>query len=499
MNRKIKRPYLLILLFLLTIINLSAKEGVQLEVAVRITDPAQPFPELGTDDFILMINGEERAVVDSKRTERCMARVPDLGRNFILSFHMTEYESQVEKGIAYFVSEILHPADSIMLVSPLKIYQVNVSVNKGKIIEDIGQLLKKDCLDYKKKRASGEKYIRDAISKARMALADSTRSAEYGVMQFLSLKHFLDTFPQEFINFLNLSLILDTGKYQKIANLLGFREGERWWLHFHQDEFNVLLSHIQAFTKELSDYIFAREPGETKRLSHLQKVLEIADSFPAGQVLNTLVENRISYNFISFGGLKIGDIDASQAEISDIGRILGKIAEESGGKMVSTFKVEQGLREIASHKDQYYELSFLFNGKIEKKEIDLALKNQKAKLIYKKEYSKEELESLIQYLTQEKVRIDQFSKQGNVIKFTITSFQRHQEGKFGILKVSIELFGKEETPLYQTENTLRSSRDEVSISLPLPTRFSGPFRLIITVSDLLANRRATQERDIKLD
>ena len=244
--------------------------------------------------------------------------------------------------------------------------------------------------------------------------------------------------------------------------------------------------------------MYNREPGLINSLNYLKKVLSIADFFPAEEMLNIIASSNICYNVIAFGGLRVSDREAKDVETSGLSRILSKVAADSGGKLVATADVEDGVKEIRAQEDSYYRLFFKFDGRFGKKEIKIKLPGKKTKLLYKKGFEKEELESLIHYLTKEKVKIVDFSNRKNLIIFTIRSFKHHKKEKFGILKVKIELLGEQGSVVYRTGNTLRSSRDKVTVRIPLPGKYRGKFNLRVTVNDLLANRRITLERGITL-
>jgi hypothetical protein len=505
--KKAKKIILLILFISLSFLSVCVEEDVRMQIPLRITDKTNRLTDLSKDDLTLTINGEKREIVHLIKKERTIGKYPGLGRNFILSFHMTDYSDQVDEGIAYFITEIIHPMDSLILVSPTTFYQINVSANKEKMIGDIKQSLVTDCRSYKKNRVRVEKNIRVKIKNLRRNLREfkgfksggekgRRESSNYGVRQVLELTQFLDTFPREFIKFRELSLLLDTGKYRKIAGLLGFREGERWWLHFHQEEVTPFLSYVRGFMRELTEYVHNIEGYQVKKVANLEKVLSISDSFPVEQMAAAIVSSNFCYNVVFLGGVSISDRDTNDTETSGLERILHRVAGMSGGIMVNTISPEQGVREIVKQKDSYYELAFDFNGELKKKNLEITAQDKKIKLLYKNGFEKKELESLIHYLTHEKVTVANFSNKKNVINFTIKSYKHHQEGKYGMLSVNIELFSLQDALVYNTRNTLRSSRDEVFIKIPLPKKFTGNFKLRITVSDLLANRRAALERSI---
>ena len=504
-----KQISLLIFLVLFALQLFPGEQKIRLRIPLRIAADSPERTILNKGNIILKVNGEKREITDLVERERTLTGTADLGRNFILSFQLTEYSEQVEKGIAYFVTEIIHPDDSLIVVSPTTFYQINVSGNKEKMIRDIKQLLEKDCQNYKKDRVAVEKNLRLKIKNLQRVLREIKASrgsasrgnrdaSQLGVRQILELTQFLDTFPREFVKFRELSLLLDTSKYRKIVDLLGFREGERWWLHFHREEVTALLSYIKAFMKELNAYVVSRESKQIKKLLNLEKVLSISASFPSEQVLATIINGNICYNVVSLGGIRINDQEAKETETSGVERILHRIALESGGKSASVIDPEQGIKEIAAQKDIYYELTFPFDGIFEKKEIEITTGNKRTTLRYKGGFEKDELETLVHNLSHEQVAIDDFSSNKNVIKFTVKSFKHHKEEKFAMLKVNIELVSDMDTVVYRTQNTLRSSQKKVTIRIPFPEKYCGRFKVRITVNDLLANRRAAIDRDITL-
>jgi len=487
-----------IILLILVLATLFPLDGAQkepdIDIPLRFAQPGNFIPGLKAEDIQLVINGETRQISNLKYIERSVGSKAGLGRNFILSFHMTEYGTLMEKGLAYFISDILDPADALLLVSPIKIYQINVTVNKEKIIEEIGTILKKDCLDYKKKRSLAEKGLRSKIISVKKALNDNTKNGQYGVHQFLNAKKFIDTFPQEFLKFINLSLIMNTEKYDRIIELLGLREGERYWIHFHQDELAGLLSFIQGFLKDFSQYIASREARETRRLLDLEKSLAVVSSFPVKPLTQTLVGHGISYNLLVFRGS--AGSEGSNPHSPDISRRLGELAQNTGGTFIKTTEPGRAIEQLRNHRDRCYEISFPFNGKIQSKKITLNLSSQKMKLLYKKEFSQEELTALIHYLNSEKVEITDLKNRKGKAAFTIESFKHHKEGKYGILKVSLQILDQNSAPLYRTENTLRSSQEKIALAIPIPKRIKGKSRVRITVLDLLANREITREKEL---
>ena len=165
-----KQISLLIFLVLFALQLFPGEQKIRLRIPLRIAADSPERTILNKGNIILKVNGEKREITDLVERERTLTGTADLGRNFILSFQLTEYSEQVEKGIAYFVTEIIHPDDSLIVVSPTTFYQINVSGNKEKMIRDIKQLLEKDCQNYKKDRVAVEKNLRLKIKNLQRVL-----------------------------------------------------------------------------------------------------------------------------------------------------------------------------------------------------------------------------------------------------------------------------------------------------------------------------------------
>lgn len=86
-----------------------------------------------------------------------------------------------------------------------------------------------------------------------------------------------------------------------------------------------------------------------------------------------------------------------------------------------------------------------------------------------------------------------------MVKFSIQAVTFNKEKKFGLVRVRIELSDNQGNPLYRTGNTLRSSKTTITISVPVPVRYTGSARLCIRGYDLIANRLASWEEQVKLE
>jgi hypothetical protein len=486
---------------------------------IRVIENTQESEELNRNDIKLLINGIPRQVTHLNKQQRSLSLDPDLGRHIILSFHNIKYTKPIENAISYFFTEILNPKDFLVLLSPVKAYRIPVTRNKEKMIMDVMNFLDKDCAVHEKNRISAEKKLEAELQRLNTItsnqpndfFAEEPENSEQVLAQatnlatnYKAIYRVLLNFPQNFTRFKNQYLLPDIVKHLKIKNLLKKKHGEKWWVHFQHREDIQIIHKARSAGRKLNAYITTHETGTLARTMHksladLEKQLLIAESISNAEILDTLLGNNICYNIVYWGSIKTNESNTSFKETSDLEAALRRIAESSGGKTTVVTDPEKGIMEITQHSDYYFDLVFDFNGKIEEKNIQISAENRNFKFSHKQKFSKEEVDEWTRTLTEEKVKIRDFSLLKNTLHFGIESFTQNQENQFGMLKVRISLFDLKNTNVYKSENTLRASKDRIVISVPLPPEYQGEFRLCIEVFDLLANTSASSEHLIEIN
>jgi hypothetical protein len=354
----------------------------------------------------------------------------------------------------------LGPRDFLILLSPIKAYSIPVTRDKEKMIMDVMNFLEKDCTAHEKDRVSAEKNLEAELQRLNTIasnrtddfFAGETENSEQGLAQatnlatnYKAIYQVLLNFPQNFTRFKNRYLLPDIVKHQKIHDLLGNKQGEKWWIHFLHREDIQIIHKARSAGRKLNAYITTHESGTLARtmrksLAELEKQLLISESIPQTEILDTLLGKNICYNVVFWGSIKTNESNTSFKETSDLEAALRHIAEYSGGKTTLVTDPEHGIKEITQHSDYYYDLTFEFNGQVEDKRIHVSAENANFKFSHRQNFSKDEFDEWIRMLSEKKVQIRDFSQQKKRIHFGIDSFKRNQEKQFGLLKVRISLF-----------------------------------------------------------
>jgi hypothetical protein len=496
-NMNITGPRIYLLIAFLFIRFGLVGEEIKLVLPIRVIDKILGTEKVNPQDFKLFINGSSREVIDVVEKAHKIKDESNLGRNFVLSFYISEYDNKIFDLISYFAHHVLSPGDQLMVLSPLKSYRVKVIPNKVKLVMDIENRLKTDYAFFKKNEFAAEKKLINSINRLKATMADRSRSSDFEVQRYKAINMFLCEYPQEFQIYRNLYLLPRVGKYNQILKTLKNQDGEIWWIHFHQRQTSNLVSITKNMVNQINNYFREYVSTFSRMISRLEDLLNISEAFPIDRLLKDMVDNNVCYNTVFFGGLKSMQPEILFQGSSGLIKLLGDISRSCRGRSIITINPVDGLKVIENHPNAYYELTYTFNGLVEPKTIKILWENKKD-LVYKTHFDIEEIEQLIQYHQHEKIKIDGVLIKGRKIRFCIKNFEREAKTKVGIIKVGIDLQHQSEEKVYENTKTLRALKDKISLSLNLPDEYEGDFNLKITVTDLVANRQAVSEHQILL-
>ncbi|MEN8222988.1 MAG: hypothetical protein ABFR36_06975 [Acidobacteriota bacterium] len=466
-------------------------------------DSRQDSRTIVPGDLELIINGEKRDILTVSRFERNLVKHTDLARDFVLSFSLSDPDEYMEKGLSYFLTEILAPSDSLSVVTPGKTFRIGVTSNKEGMHETIIKVLKKECDGYKKKKQAFSKNIRNELTKILNVLADKAdSSAVFKVRRYKKIIGFLNSFPVEFNRFLQFSLALNEFKFDSAVSDIRFRSGEKWWFHFHRRESARLFSKIGKVIKEIEDY--SSESGDLFSQDHapLLKRLKIlrysTDFFPVGQIKEKMIRHGISFFSVIYTSSGDKSNSGSGSDKSVYDTIFDDIAEYTGGKSVYAVDPEDGVRRVSAESFTEYRVDFRYDGKIEKKKIVLRNKSSRSmKLYFPSGIPKDELKIMIEYLSSEKCSIRDLEFSKNKISFRIGGYKSLPEQNAGLLKVRFEIFSKTGELLHRKENILRSPVKDLPVQIPFPLKAAGEFLINVTVIDLVDNFKTEKKIQIR--
>jgi hypothetical protein len=485
--KKIIVPVFLSLVVLVSMAY-SAKKETRLTLHVKVLLKDEAVENLTKNDFDLLINGEKREIIKFFKKKPSLDQA-NLRRNFILAFNMTDYGQQITDGISYFILNILNNGDGLVLWTPIKIYQIPTDKDKKLLLEDIVNIVKRDTLNYKKDIIRPTKNLNDIVSADRVG-----SSRDEGVMQ-QNISNFLTNYSREFSNFKNRFILPNLMKIPGVAALLAEVPGEKWLIGFMEREIIPTIADYKKKARQIRDtaaLLSGSDQANATRmytgLNMIDKLMLITEGLPMQKITGALLKENISYNAVLFKNQKKST--AMGDNISpDYEGIFKNFSKLTGGITVINANLKEGLDVIRKNSNVYYDLIYKFNGKLEDKKIKVNLSNPNAKAYYTQSFAKSEIEKMIE----PKITLSGFSLRQHILKFSISDFKKGAPDNKdqGIIRILVELIDQQDSVVFKTQNTLKSDKKSFSISLKIPPKHKGRFKVRISAFDLIS-RRSTQ-------
>jgi len=493
------RKISLLLLFILTVsvpFVLVGKD-IQLKIPVRISFDKEAR-DLEKKDIQLYINGSPRQVEQFIKKNRSINDTVTR-RSFCLAFNITDYSHQVSEGIEYFVRNVLREDDRLMLWSPVKkVYRVNTRKKKEEIITDIEKLIKDDSLVYKKN------------------LEVTRQNLEYLIktigMNVTQIKQFVNAYLREINNLKTRYLLPNLDSYAGLLSLMGADAGEKWIINIQEREiipcikkFRDIKNKIRSFLSTLAGDDQAWASSISSGLNLIDKAMLLSDQFPLQGIQDLMQGINVNYNVVFFTSMRKTSTEGTNNTSPDYEELLRKISNSTGGIAEITNDLKEGLGKISANNDQYYDLVFTFNGKVEEKEIEVKLneKKKKDKIFYMSRFLEDEVKALTQAGVKKALGIVKYKLSGHKLAFRIEGYKMDKDEKAGnkntgILTIQIKLFDDKNNILFKAGKTFKSPKDFFDISLGLPAKHKGYFKLSIAVEDMRTGGSAELNKYVKL-
>ncbi len=489
----------------LTILVLGFSQPVEetpvLRLRVREPGSGGPLPERKREDFRLSVNGRTVEILALERKSMSLGRKPDLGRTFVLSFRLTRIGPSLDKALDYLASEVFDISDVLFVRTPARLYRIGVIPNKESTLRQIRELVNTDGREYAEGRASAERRLEDYLADVRGAITGDPQSVD----TYKRTSMFLNSFPGQFTNYQERFLLPDPQGYRLALEQIPVGEGEKWWIHFEQHEVSNLFLRIQRVVDSIKGYLQGlSEPHQkmaqvlSTQLANIETLVSFPEAFPAATLTERLLAHDTNYSVVFYRGLKGTEPDYAETPFHNLEMLTRYVTAACGGLTLTPSGPGPGIKELMAHVDEYYELVFADDGEVGNRTIRVEPADGNRVLSYAPRLEENQVRSRIQFDSQEKIRVDGITVDGSRLLFDVRSFALNEGQKIGILKVRVQAHDLQGREVYHQENTLRATENRVSISLPTPEGLQGPFRVVITACDMVANRMTVAEEQIEL-
>ena len=350
-------------------------KSMLIEVPVRVYAGRQFVEILRPEDFELLEDGRPQKVeglylVEKGKIVREEA-LPETGfrpqtqRVFYLFFQMTEYFAKIEEALGHLFKDVLQPADSVTLITPLKPYSLSpqalVLKTKDSLAKEMNSLLRKDiqkgASEYRTllnelkrivRTIAGPGVGRDqdpAAGEADALSADGTYSLE------MMLTHY-----KEDIQKLESLRLVEPKKFVSFAELLRGGGGQKFVFFFYQREFRPEIS-----ANVLDRLMLENQDREDIRasLSDLFQFYKRDISFDLNKVSQAFADCGANFNFIFIDNQAKYQYGVTMREQSeDVFRIFNRIIRVTGGAMDNSQNPGAGFKKVADNAAKYYLLYY---------------------------------------------------------------------------------------------------------------------------------------------
>ncbi len=497
MSRIIERILVFVFIFLLIFNNFNfCEENMSTKIQLRIRDGYKSAQKM--DDLKLYINKQEVRITGKERRDRYIGQEGILGRNFILTFmNFPRFNKKLEDAISYFVTEILRKSDSLIVHTNINTHQIKVTGNKERMILNIVNHLKKDMNYISGRSARVYKSINAEIERMERFFGtfDSTTTIlTIGDVYF----NFFATIIPDLQFYKNEFVIPDKKRFEEIGDLLGFREGDRYWIFIQNGNIYPFMTRIRKIIKSVGTRLSLVTTGDQSWKKMVStKIREMEDSmlidtpYPRKTMRTLFINTNTTFYTLLFSTESVTSTNKKiDLQLLDI---LGKISVDSGGKLIETSDIEADLRKIREFKDRFWNINFVLPETKKNIKFRMEIGGRGKDLVYRKQLKKDEYRKLKKYLSKPKVFIEkpEFSK--NKLSFSIGSFSLNKRGGFGLIKVVIQTYDNSGKEVYRRSNILRTGRKKIDISIGIPEELFFHHKTRISVLDLISNVMVANE------
>ena len=294
---------------------------INIEVPVRVFKGSRFIDNLTIDDFEVYENGklqklEAVYLVKKKAIERKDEKKkfsPDTSRTFYLFFEITDYSPRIEDALHYFMQNVVLPGDSLVIVSPMKTYEMNPQAlelkSNDEIVKELKGLLRKDAMI----GSSEYRSSMTELTRITRAFAGVLTTQEEGGRRLNqeSASEFAEAYAQDpelllqillenyrlTLERLEMLRYIDQPKLLDFARTLKDKEGQKYVFLFYQREYIPMLEPTLLMK---IDSLFQSSTHITQNIASLFQMYRREITFDVDWVNQAFADSSASIHFMFF-------------------------------------------------------------------------------------------------------------------------------------------------------------------------------------------------------
>jgi hypothetical protein len=348
---------------------------INVEVPTRIFDGNTFVDTLTINDFELYEDGKLQKIeavylIKKKSIERREENKrfnPMTSRQFFLWFQISDYMPRIKEAIDYFFENVFIPGDSLVVVTPLKAYNLKSEALALRSVEEISdqltKLIREDSVSGNLEYRAALRDLQEIVNVMEYKAGEREDSTQIGdeilsdfsIFNTGSLEEIVQMYSVVMRNLENLRK-MDQQKLIDYAEYLKDKEGQKHIFLFYQREF---LPRIDPNT--LTEYMaqYQDKPALQFELNQLFENYDREIPIDVNKVKQAFADSSLSIHFLFLQemsemspGLKM------QERSEDIYGVFKQMADATGGVSESSGNPGWAFKRIADAFENYYLLYY---------------------------------------------------------------------------------------------------------------------------------------------
>jgi VWFA-related protein len=346
---------------------------VNIEVPVRVFDGNRFVDDLTIEDFEVFENGKPQKITAcylikktkiERKEEKEASPSPDVSRNFILLFDIWEYFPKVEKAIDLFFEEVILPGDSLMVLTPVKAYNLKniawIYEDKQDLAEQLKNKVRKDAVMGNAEYRNTLRELEEITKEMNTLVGIKSSISSYDPLGQESPIDFLDYRLQKYQEGLFRLRNLRAVEQQKITNfakLLKERSGQKIAFLFSQREM-VAQPSDKILSIFDSEFQFER-PDLPLKLNELFASYSRDVSINTENIKKAFSDSSILIHFLYITKvIETAEGIQYREQSEDIYKAFSEVAKSTGGLIESSANAEASMQKAVMASENYYLLYY---------------------------------------------------------------------------------------------------------------------------------------------
>jgi len=368
---------------------------INIEVPVRVFKGSQFVDNLTIKDFEVYEDGKlqkveavylvkktniEREDTEMKKEEARKKFAPQVSRNFVLLFQITEYLPKIGEAIDYFFKNVIMPGDNLTVITPMTTYHLKSkaleALPKEEIIKQLKEKLRKDAL-----RGSAE--YRSLLKDLEESISGSPSDEDLQLYRLLLRR-------------LENLRCVDEKKLLEFGDFLKNKEGQKHVFLFYQKEIIPQIDPT-ALNQLMSQH--QDKPHYILMLLELFEFFKRDISFDVNLVKQVFADSSISIHFLfitktppqrlSVTSLQPSEVISMVERSEDVYSAFREMAKATGGLTDSSANAASSFKRAVDASENYYLLYYAPKGyKADGKfrDIKVKVKNKNYRITHRAGY-----------------------------------------------------------------------------------------------------------------